>query len=65
MDISKEEWREWMSNQCTKHLLYELEEERNGLLEYMVSKTKDEFERTQGKYVEVGFIIKLINEKGG
>lgn len=61
----KEEWQEWMSNPCTKRLLFELEEERKGLLEVTARGTKEDFESNQGCIKEIDFVIKCINEKGG
>lgn len=65
MEPSREEWIEWMLSPCTKHLLIELSQERQGLLETTALGCRDDFETNQGRLKEADFVIKCINEKGG
>ena len=64
MDISKEEWLEWLTSQCTKQLLVELNKEHEGLIKTTAMGNKEDFDSNQGKAMEAKFIIEQILEKG-
>lgn len=44
--------------------MYDITQERQGLLETTALGSKEDFETNQGCLKEIDFIIKLINEKG-